>query len=98
MAAGNVPFTFTHPFADKIGTADTEESTVRFCRNGLGEITFTCTWGSVQQDTLPRLSLTLKQTGKLDGQHNSFLQRFLGTLETSNILPPHVGSLLKNGT
>ena len=98
MAAGNVPFTFTHPFADQVGTADTEKGTVRLCRYSLGEVTFTRSWRTVQQDTLPRLSLALEQTGELDGENNSLLQRLLRTLKTSDILPPHVGPLLENST
>jgi len=64
----DVPFTLTHPLADQITTAHTEESAVGLGGNGFGKVRFTSSGGSVEQDTLPRLTLAGKQVRKLDGQ------------------------------
>ena len=93
----DVPFTFTHPFADQVGTAHAEECALGLCRNRLGQITLTRSRRAVQQYALPGLPLPLEQVRKLDGQQYGLLQRLLGTFETSNIVPFDVGPVLQNG-
>ena len=76
----DVPFTLTHPLADQVTTADTEESAVGLGGNGFGKIGFTSSGGSVEQDTLPGLALSGKQVGELDGKDDGLFQGLLGML------------------
>jgi hypothetical protein len=75
-----IPFTLTHPLADQVTTADTEESAVGFGGNGFGKIRFTSSGGSVEQNTLPGLAFSGKQVGELDGKDDGLLQGLLGLL------------------
>ena len=79
-SAQNIPFTLTHPLADQVTAADTEESAVGLGGNGFGKVRFTSSRGTVEQDTLPRLALAGEQVGKLDGKDDGLFQGFLGLL------------------
>jgi hypothetical protein len=94
----DVPFTFTHPLADQVTTADTEESAVGLGGNGFGEVRFTSSRGAVEQDTLPGLALASEQMGELDGKNDGLLQGFLCLIQTSNILPLDVGLVGQDST
>jgi hypothetical protein len=44
----DVPFTLTHPLADQVTTADTEESAVGLGGNGFGKVRFTSSRRTVE--------------------------------------------------
>jgi hypothetical protein len=94
----DIPFTLTHPLADQVTTADTEESAVGLGGNGFGEVGFTSSRRAVEQNTLPRLTLASEQVGELDGKNDGLLQGFLGLLQTSNVFPFDVGLVSQNST
>lgn len=89
---------FTQPFGHQIRTGYRKEcGIVCLGGNGLGQIRFTRTGWTEQQDTLPWHTLAGEELWKLDGQDDSLFECLLGSIQTSHIGPLHLRFLNDNG-
>lgn len=93
----NQLFWLTLPLGDQVRRRNWEEGTIAFGGTSLGQETLTSSWWSVEQYTCPWLSGSLEELWELDWHDDSFFKTFLGSLESTDIVPFDVWLLSDNG-